>query len=213
MRTLANTRRVRRSLLHAVETMELDLDGVTVLTEAASGPFVVTALAAALAGADQVIACTRDSRFGTADEVRDYTGAWAADLGVASRIDVRIGPAASAAPAAELVTNLGFVRPIDADFVAALPTGAAVSLMFETWEHRTSDVDLDACRGTAFRSSERVKPTNGCRSSATSVRWWCGCCSKPGSRCSVAGSSWSVRPRSDRGRQVDRGDGWRDAPG
>lgn len=145
MRTLAAGARVARLVDEAVSRFGLDLTGVAVLTETASGPFVVTPLLAARAGAS-VIAVTRDSRFGSADRVRAYTEDWAARLGVAEAIEVHVGSGCERAAEAELVTNLGFVRPIDAPFVRKLRPGAAVSLMCEPWEARSEDVDVGACR-------------------------------------------------------------------
>jgi hypothetical protein len=146
VRKLANPRRVERLLTRAIEDFELDLRDVTVLTEAASGPFVVTALLAAQAGSQHVIACTRDSGYGSAREVETYMKEWARFLGVDSRIEVRENAPFHAASEAQLVTNVGFVRPIDENFISRLPTCAAISLMWETWEHRPSDLDLLACR-------------------------------------------------------------------
>jgi hypothetical protein len=47
---------------------------------------------------------------------------------------------------ADIVTNLGFVRPIDAQAVTAMKPSTALPLMCEAWEYRGGDVDLDACR-------------------------------------------------------------------
>jgi hypothetical protein len=145
MRRLEEYRRVARLINQTIEGFELDLTGTTVLTETASGPFVVTPLIAALAGAS-VIAVTRDSRYGSAEEVREYTTAWASRVGVAEKIDVYLGKSIDRATDADLVTNLGFVRPVDAAFIARLRRGAAVSLMCEPWEVRPEDVDVAACR-------------------------------------------------------------------
>jgi hypothetical protein len=146
LRTIGNPARVARLIASAVSRFELDLRGIIVLTEAASEVFVVTPLIAALAGAEGVIALTRDSHHGPAEQVRSYTRHWAALLGVGDRVEVVTGRAADHADRAQLVTNLGFVRPIDAEVVARLPPDAAVALMWETWEHREQDVDLAACR-------------------------------------------------------------------
>ena len=145
MRELANPTRVRRLVDEAVERFALDLNGLTVLTEAASGPFVVTALLAARSGGS-VIAVTRDSAYGSADDIREYTLRWAGTLGVDDAVDVHVGMGADRAADADLVTNLGFVRPIDPSFVAGMRDGAAISLMCEPWEVRPQDVDLAACR-------------------------------------------------------------------
>jgi hypothetical protein len=139
---------VARLIDGALRSFDLDMHGMSVLTEAASGPFVVTPLLAAASGAEHVLCCTRDSSHGTADEVRGYTMRLARELGVASRVEVTTQAAAAAARIrpVNVVTNLGFVRPIDAEVVAALPSDAAISLMWEPWELRREDLDVEACR-------------------------------------------------------------------
>lgn len=145
MRRLESQARVERLVDSAIARFALDLTGTVVLTETASGPFVMTPLIAARAGAS-VIAVTRDSRFGTADDVRRYTADWSARLGVADRVTTHVGQGAERAGEAALITNLGFVRPIDDAFLARTHPGAVVSLMCEPWEVRSEDVDVAACR-------------------------------------------------------------------
>ena len=130
----------------AVKRIKPSLDGLCVLTEAASGPFVATASIAALSGARKVIACTRDSRFGSAREVRDLTLALAGLLNVDHCIEVSERQPFEAAEDADIVTNLGFVRPVSRDIVRRLPNHAAIALMWEPWEFRKEDVDIKACR-------------------------------------------------------------------
>jgi hypothetical protein len=145
MRRMGNPVRVARLLDEAIERFALDLSGMAVLTETGSGPFVVTPLIAARAGAS-VIAVTRDSRFASAGAVSAYTVDWARRLGVQRLISLHIGAGLDRAADAELVTNLGFVRPIDDAFVARMRPGAVVSLMCEPWEVRLGDADIAACR-------------------------------------------------------------------
>lgn len=146
MRKIDNYFRVKRLIESAISDFSLDLKGISVLTEAASGPFVVTPLIAALSNAKQVIACTKDSDYGLANEVKKYTEDWARKLGVADCINVTSQPAYTYAYSVDLVTNLGFVRPINERFVSLLPTNAASALMWETWELRNEDIDLVACQ-------------------------------------------------------------------
>ncbi len=47
---------------------------------------------------------------------------------------------------ADVVTNSGHVRPINRDMIALLKPTAVVPLMYESWEFRETDVDLEACR-------------------------------------------------------------------
>ena len=68
--------------------MSLDLAGATVLTEAATGAYVVTPVLAALGGAGVVNAVTRATRFGSVDEVAEQTRELADLLGVADRITI-----------------------------------------------------------------------------------------------------------------------------
>ena len=69
-------------VLRAVAELELDLGGRVVVTEAATGAYVVTPVLAALAGAE-VHACARATRHGTVAEVVRQTHALlrALDLG------------------------------------------------------------------------------------------------------------------------------------
>src|SRR5207247_1742912 len=46
----------------------------------------------------------------------------------------------------DLVTNSGQVRPVDKTMVSCLKPSCVVPLMYEAWEYRSADVDLDACR-------------------------------------------------------------------
>lgn len=132
-----------------ITRLELDLSGLTVLTEAASGPFVCTPLMAARAGAE-VIAITRDSRYGTFDEVSAFTREWAKSYGVTNSIVVTSDPVIRHAHKADILTNLGFVRPIVAEIINALPSHAVIPLMWEAWEFRADDLDLAACRRTGI---------------------------------------------------------------
>jgi hypothetical protein len=128
-----------------IDRLELDLTGLTVLTEAASGPYLFTPLTAAQAGAT-VLALTRDSPYGSASSVARDTIREAAEWGVADRLEVGTERSQDWFGAADVVTNSGFVRPIDADAVAAMKPTAVIPLMWETWEFRADDLDLEACR-------------------------------------------------------------------
>jgi hypothetical protein len=145
MRTLANPRRVIGMIDRIIAKLQLDLSGLSVLTEAASGPFVCTPLIAARAGA-KVIAVTRNSHYGTVEEVSAYTREWAERLGVSNLIQVSSEPVIRHAHKADILTNLGFLRPVTAEIINALPSHAVISLMWEAWEFRPEDLDLLACR-------------------------------------------------------------------
>jgi hypothetical protein len=135
-----------RLVKNAISTFNLDLGGLVVLTEAASGYYVLTPLIAAMAKAKQVFALAQDSHYGSAEEIARGTMALAEEWGVADRIQVLFSREDSSIREADIVTNLGFVRPLDRQFLRRLNPYAVVPLMYETWEFREQDVDLEECR-------------------------------------------------------------------
>ena len=141
-----NIKRIEKLIGDAMDTYDLDLSGLTVFTEAASGNYVVTPLIAALAGSDRVFAITRDSRYGKAVDVRNFTLELAQRWGVGDRIEVVSDKIPLILSQVDIVTNLGFVRPIDKNMIAYLKPTAVLPLMWETWEFRDADLDLSECR-------------------------------------------------------------------
>lgn len=140
-----NVPRCRRLIQTVIESLSLDLSGLVVLTEAATNHFSLTPLIAALAGADRVIAIGQDSGYGSFAIVKDGLAHLAEVWEMANRIVVTDDRRAPALSQADIVTNLGFVRPLDAAFLGRLKPGASVSLMWETWELRPQDLDIQAC--------------------------------------------------------------------
>jgi hypothetical protein len=149
-------RRLLGLMQQAVARCHLDLAGTVVLTEAASGAYVVTPVLAALAGADRVVALTLPTPHGTVEEVRAQTAELADLAGVPDRIEFASRKSQALVAEADVVTNSGHVRPIDAETVAWMKSTAVVPLMYEAWELRRTDVDVEACR----RRGIRVAGTN-----------------------------------------------------
>jgi hypothetical protein len=144
-------RRLVALIRAAVERCALDLTGRVVLTEAANGAYVVTPVIAACAGAERVYAMTRSTAYGTADEIAAETLALAELAGVRDRIEIVVGRSSAVVARADIVTNSGHVRPIDAEMVEWMKPSTVVSLMYEGWEFRPGDVDLEACRERGIR--------------------------------------------------------------
>lgn len=135
-----------RILREYLGSYSLDLSGLTVFTEAASGDYLYTPIACALAGAERVFTVTRDSGWAAADEVRKNTMELAAILGVADRISVATDKIEDQVAQADIITNTGFVRPIDSTMISWMKKTAVVPLMWETWELRPWELDVEACR-------------------------------------------------------------------
>jgi hypothetical protein len=150
--------RVLRLIQGRIARYDLDLAGLVVLTEAATGYYRVTPVIAALAGADRVLALARDSRFGSVERIREQTAYLASQAGVQHKIEVVGDRTGAVFGAADLITNLGAVRPIDPWAVAHCKSAAVVSLMFGGNDWRPHEVDLAACweRGIAVAGVDEV---------------------------------------------------------
>jgi hypothetical protein len=153
MQTGLYPRRLAALTRDAVVRCRLDLSGLVVLTEAASGPYVVTPVMAALAGAARVYALTRATSYGTVAEVADQTFDLAGLLGVGDRIEVITQKSRAVVSQADIITNSGHVRPVDAEMISWMKSDAVVPLMYEIWEFRPGDVDLDACRACGIATA------------------------------------------------------------
>jgi hypothetical protein len=129
----------------AIADTGLDLSALTVLTEAASGAYAVTSVIAAMAGAKQVHAFVRPSRYGSVSEVNDWTLQLASAAGVAKCINIIEEVSPDILGIVDIVTNSGHLRPLTADLINRLPISAVIALMFEAWEFRPEDIDLKAC--------------------------------------------------------------------
>ncbi len=143
---IAHPRRVVGLIRKTIDTLELDLKGFVILTEAASGPYVVTAVIHLLAGAKKVIGLTAESAYASADAVVTQTRALEQLCSTPCQTEIHTSREFRLFAEADLVTNLGFVRPIDAQAVAFMRPGSTIALMCEAWEYRPEDVDVDACK-------------------------------------------------------------------
>lgn len=146
-----NLARLARLLDEAVARCRIDLRGAVVFTEAATGGYAVTPVLAALAGAERVYALTRATRYGSVAEVIDSTNALARIVGVADRIEVMTAKCPELLAGVDVVTNSGHVRPLDRETIGSMKRGAVIPLMYESWELRPGEVDLDACSERGVR--------------------------------------------------------------
>jgi hypothetical protein len=155
-----NQPRVAALLKEAVTRCNLDLGGLNVLTEAATGAYAVTPVLAAMAKASHVYAITRATRFGSVEDVIKETRDLARYCGVEDRIQIRTERTRDLVSQCDMVTNSGHLRPLDAELVSWLKPGAVISLMYETWELRPEDVDIAACsqRGIQVAGVNELHP-------------------------------------------------------
>ena len=129
----------------AIDRLDLQLGGHSVLTEAATGAYAVTPVLGALAGA-HVFALANSTRYASAEEIEEATLGLARIAGVRDSIELVYEKNPGLLNRVDIVTNSGQVRPIDKAMVSHLKPTCVVPLMYEAWEYRPTDVDLDACR-------------------------------------------------------------------
>ncbi|MCJ9699534.1 hypothetical protein [Bradyrhizobium sp. SHOUNA76] len=137
--------RLRMLMKRALAETGLDMSGMTVLTEAATGAYAVTPVLAAMAGAKHVYAFTKPGRHGTVTDVKRETFEIAAPLDVADRIEILEKISHEVLHSVDIVTNSGHLRPLTAALIDQLRGDAVIALMFEAWEFRREDLDIEAC--------------------------------------------------------------------
>ncbi len=137
---------VLRLARRAVERHRLDLRGLRVLTEAATGYRRVTPVIAALAGADEVYAVGRDSAQAARRDAEAQTAYLAELAGVQDRVRLFTTRLQAPLAAVDLVTDLPGVRPVDEAILRNVSSTAAVSLMRGAARWHPADVDVAACR-------------------------------------------------------------------
>jgi hypothetical protein len=130
---------------NAIQDFDLDLTGLTVYTEAATGPYLYTPVLAAISGAQKVYAYTEDSRFGSKENVKNSTVDAAKNHNVDDEIQIVFDKRKGDIEKSDIVTNSGFVRPISSEMVSWMTPTTVVPLMYESWEFRDDDINLESC--------------------------------------------------------------------
>lgn len=143
-------------LYRQVRALELDLRGKTVLTEAASGAYIVTPVLAAIAGA-KVFAFSKTTRYGKVEEIFSNTRAladsfkeFALDIHLIDQLSPEI------ISQADIITNSGHLRPLNELILKYAKDEVVIPLMYEAWEWRDADMDISYIR----KRNIRVGATN-----------------------------------------------------
>jgi hypothetical protein len=145
-----------------IRSARLDLSGRKVFTEAAVGEYMMTSVIAALAGAADVWAIARDSSYGSANDAKEETLKFASFCKTNSRIQIITQKTADTLGKANIITNLGFVRPIDSETIGYLSREAVIPLMYSSWEFRQEDLDLSACNSKRIPVMGTDESEKGC---------------------------------------------------
>lgn len=151
-----------RLIKEAIKNFDLDLTGLVVLTEAASGNYVWTPIIAALSGA-KVYAFSKDSRYGRFDQVKKMTNDLANKLNILNNLLVIDHLTPKIIGSADIITNTGFLRPLNREKLQYCKEKVVIPLMYESWEFRDTDIEIDYCKQKGIpvygtnESDERVK--------------------------------------------------------
>lgn len=143
---------VLEGMRRRIADLLLDLTGLNVVTEAATGAYACTAVIAAMAGAASVRAVAKDTRqHGSYEDAVAATLRLGQGAGVADRVSFSRAATPDILANCDILTNSGRLRPISRDMIEQLPPTAVIGLMFEAWEFREADLDLAACRARGIR--------------------------------------------------------------
>ncbi len=138
--------RIENIILELVEKLDLDLKGLVVTTEVASGDYVYLSIIAALAGADKVYALGRDTSYGKYVEHKARLVDISREFNVSNAIEPCEASSFNAWMESDIITNSGMVRPIDRAKLKQFKSTAVIPLMWETWEFRPNEIDIKACQ-------------------------------------------------------------------
>jgi hypothetical protein len=134
-----------------IDSLELNLKGKTVLTEAASGAYIVTPLIAALAGA-KVYAFSRTTHYGTIENIFANTGKLIEEIqDIIPDITLIDTLTPDIIGQADIITNSGHLRPLNKEKLQYAKESAVIPLMYEAWEWRESDLDMHYIRKRGIR--------------------------------------------------------------
>lgn len=142
-------KRCEKFIKSRIALFNLDLTDLTVYTELGTGNYAFTCIIAAMANAKKVYAISRTSRFGTFEDNLDKLEYITRTLNIQNirdKIEVVNEKRKEHLQKADIVTNSGFIRPIDQNTLSMMKPTAVIPLMYETWEIRKEDIDLDYCR-------------------------------------------------------------------
>jgi len=139
---------------YSIEKFNLNLKDRVILTEGATGDYISTPIIADLAGAERVYAFERESSYGTFKDIEEGFKPYFKynpDSNIRlikslDEIDNKI----------DIVTNVGLLRPIDKKLFNILDSSSVITLMYEPWEFREEDIDLEL----ALKKGIKVYGTN-----------------------------------------------------
>jgi hypothetical protein len=142
-----NFNRAVHLIKKSISTLKLDLTDKVILTEVGSNEYGLLPIIAAMANAKLVFAWTRDSSYGKAEDIISKCTEYLKILNIESKVSFHNGIInISHLEQADIITNSGFLRPLDQNKLKHVKSGAVIPLMFEKWELRNDEIDIAFCK-------------------------------------------------------------------
>lgn len=144
--------RVLNKIKKSIFDLKLDLTGYTILTEVGSGEYIFTPIIAALGNADRVYVYTRDSKYGLATDNIAKCKKILESIGLLDKVEFYSNEVSkNHLEKADIITNSGFLRPLNEDKLKYIKETTVIPLMYEKWELRDSDIDIDYCKANNIK--------------------------------------------------------------
>ena len=158
---------IKRNLNFArkiIDTLQISLQNLTVLTECANGPYAYTSIIAILSGAN-VIVYGRDTGYGTFEENKNELEKIIISIDSLLLKNIQFVNSKDKIDynKVDILTNSGLLRPITKEMINSLKSTCVIPLMWETWEFRESDLDIKACQNKnipVIGTNEYFPPTD-----------------------------------------------------
>jgi hypothetical protein len=136
-----------------INLLNLDLTGLTVLTECGTGHFQYLPIIAGLSNASHVNVYIKDTIYGSCDDIENNLLKLINENQIKTKIKIyknNLDP--SAFKNIDIITNSGMLRPLDKQKLSNVGNyNTVIPLMYEKWELRESDIDVDFCNLNKIR--------------------------------------------------------------
>lgn len=139
--------RAYKHIERVIDELKLDLSGLTVLTEIGNNYYYYLPFIAAMAGAKKVYAWTGNNNYFDVEVLVKNALEECKRKALANTISFAVNERpATHVQQADIITNSGFVRPLNESLLKNSKDGVAIPLMFEAWELRETDIDITYCK-------------------------------------------------------------------
>ncbi|MCW8930329.1 MAG: hypothetical protein OQL19_08845 [Gammaproteobacteria bacterium] len=131
----------------SIINLDLNLNNFTILTEVGSNEYIYTPIIAVLSGAKKVFAWTNDTQYGLANDNISECKRILKELNLKDKVEFFSGNFNKKhLSQADIITNSGFLRPLDKNKLKYTKSSVVIPLMYESWELRQSDIDINYCK-------------------------------------------------------------------